>query len=79
VRRGRIAFQFVIEINDASIERHNVANLVDQYLYSIFHIEGGAKRTRNLIKCINFLVRTLNLIVGHVTAALAGLGHINFV
>ncbi len=79
VRGGRITFQFVVEINDAGIERHDVANLIDQYLHRILHIERGAKGAGNFVKCINFLMRTLNLIVGHVAAAFAGLHHVHFV
>lgn len=39
VRSGRVGFQLVVEIDDAGVERNDVADLVDENRDCIFYVE----------------------------------------
>src|SRR6185369_11372077 len=78
VSRCSVAFVLVVKVNDARVERNDVAHLVDEDLERVLDVQRRAKRAGNLIQRINFTVRLLDLIVSDVRAALTRLTHINF-
>src|SRR6185503_19102583 len=78
VSRGSVAFLIVVEVNDARVERNDVAHLVDENLERVLDVQRRAKRAGNLVQRINFTMRFLDLIVSDVRTTLARLTHIDF-
>ena len=54
-----------------------MANLIYKNLECVFYIQRGTKGARDLLKRIDLTVRALDLIIGHVGAALPGLSHVD--
>ena len=78
VSRGRVTFLFVVEVNDARIERHDVAHLVDENLERVLDVQRRAERAGNLVERIDLAMRFLDLVVSDKRTALASLIHIHF-
>src|SRR4051812_10392776 len=78
VPRGRVTFLLVVKVNDARVERHHVAHLVDENLQRVLNVQRRAEGARNLVKRINFAMCLLDLVVSDKRTALASLIHIDF-
>src|SRR3954454_24913027 len=78
VTRGRITFLLVVEVNDASVERHDMAHLIDENLERVLDVQRRAERARNLVKRIDLAMCLLDLVVSDKRTALARLIHIDF-
>src|SRR4051794_15907460 len=79
VTRGRIALRIVVEVNDAGIKRHDVADLINENLERVFDVERCAKRARDLIQGVNLTMRFFDLVVSDVGTALTRLVEIDLV
>src|SRR6185369_8771578 len=78
VASGRITFVLVVKVNNAGVERNDVAHLVDENLERMLDVEGSPERAGNLVEGVNLSMRFLNLVVGDVRATLTCLSDINF-
>jgi len=78
VASGRITFVLVVKVNNAGVERNDVAHLVDENLECMLDVQGSPERAGNLVQSVDLSMRFLDLVVGDVRATLTCLSDINF-
>src|SRR2546422_6087164 len=71
-RRGGVTLNFVVEVNHACIERHNVSDFINQHRKRFFDVERRTKGTRDFVKRVDFAMRITDLIVSSKRGVLTG-------
>src|SRR5947208_11081767 len=71
-RRAGVTLNFVVEVNHARIERHNVSDFIHQDGERFFEVKRRTKRTRDFVKRVHLAMRITDLIVSSERGVLAG-------
>ena len=77
-RRAGIAFDFVVEINHASIEGHDVTDFVDQHRQRVFDFQRRTEFPRDFIQSVDLAMGVADLIVGAGRGVFPGAGYFVF-